>query len=89
MVVENVVVPDPRPVTCPTCGWEGEVHTYDIGDGREWCCPNCDMSHLDSPPERDEDGFTPAEVEMMKVVEHHSPGSEASMRAARRELLNP
>lgn len=50
-------------VGCPSCHWDGNVHLYDIGDGPEWCCPQCDFCHP-SNPVRGDDGMTNAERKM-------------------------
>lgn len=55
-------------VTCE-CEWTGEVTLYDIGDGLEWCCPQCDYCTLLSPVEVDDQGFTASMREAKNIAD--------------------
>ena len=36
---------EPVPQRCPTCGWHGIAHLYNLVWTREWACPRCTRLH--------------------------------------------
>lgn len=52
------------------CGFSGKVTLYDIGDGPEWCCPQCDLCHCPTA-EVGDDGLTNAERKLVAEAREH------------------
>lgn len=66
-------------VVCKNCGWTGRPTFYDIGDGPEWCCPNCDMCYCPTA-KVGKDGLTDAERKLVEegrrlMEERHGPAT--------------
>lgn len=63
----------PVEVAC-NCGWVGKITPYDIGDGPEFCCPQCDWCYAPSAVVLG-DGSTQATLNLEALAREHFPDS--------------